>query len=177
MALGATIPCLIGDNRRMMKLLKRERIQPLLPVALCVLLGPSISATSALAACSTSPADAAKVVDTVKTLFIAASTDDLAKFHAVAAPGFYAFDGGKRFNGDELMHMVKQVHAAGKVYIWTVTEPEVHVNCDTAWITYVNRGSIQDQASKHELTWLESAELEKISGRWRIRFLESERAQ
>ena len=160
----------------MMKLRKRKRIQPLL-LALGILLGSSASATSAFAACSTSPADAAKVVDAVKTLFIAASTDDIAKFHVVTAPGFYAFDGGKRFNGDELMHMVKQVHAAGKVYAWTVTEPEVHVNCDTAWITYVNRGSIRDQSGKHELTWLESSELEKIGGRWRIRFLESERAQ
>jgi Domain of unknown function (DUF4440) len=167
------------DNHSMMKLRKRTWIQPLL-LALGVLLGPLgllTNATSALAACSTSPADAAKVVDAVKILFVAASNDDIAKFHSVAAPGFYAFDGGKRFNGNELMNMVKQVHAAGKVYVWTVTEPDVHVNCDSAWITYLNRGSIQDQAGKHELTWLESAELQRIGGRWRIRFLESERAQ
>jgi ketosteroid isomerase-like protein len=173
MMLAATIPFPIGDNRSMMNLLKRNQIQPLL-LALGVLLAPS---TSAVAACSTSPADAARVVDAVKTFFVAAATDDVAKFHSVAAPGFYAFDGGKRFNGDELMNRAKQMHAAGKIYAWTVTEPEVHVNCDTAWITYVNRGSIHDQSGKHDLTWLESADLEKVGGRWRIRFLESERAQ
>jgi hypothetical protein len=157
----------------MMKLPKSKRIQLLL-LGLGGLLGPS---TRGFAACSTSPADAAKVVDAIKTLFIAATTDDMAKFRTVAAPGFYAFDGGKRLSGDELMNVAKQMHAAGKVYVWKVTEPDVHVNCGTAWITYVNRGSIQDQSGKHDLTWLESAQLEKVRGRWSIQFLESERAQ
>jgi hypothetical protein len=112
-------------------------------------------------------------------MYSALTTDDLAKFHSVASPDFYAFDGGKRFNGDALMDLIKVAHAAGKVYVWTVTEPEVQVVCNTAWITYTNRGSVQDTtrkddpAAKRDLTWLESAVLERQAGVWRIRFFHS----
>ena len=126
--------------------------------------------------CSTSPADAQQVVKTMQSLLVAIGAADPDQFHAVTTSGFYAFDNGKRFSGDELMNMSKQIHAAGKAYVWSVTEPDVHVTCNSAWIAYVNRGSITDQSGKQELTWLESAQLIKERGHWRIQFLESERA-
>ena len=67
--------------------------------------------------------------------------------------------GGKRFDGDALMELIKTAHAAGKVYVWNVTEPEVHIEGDIAWITYVNRGSIQDASGTKSMNWLESAVL------------------
>lgn len=109
-------------------------------------------------------------------MFVAATTDDLKLFHTVAAPDFYAFDGGKRYDGDALMDLVKGLHAAGSVYVWTVNEPEVHISCNTAWVTYVNRGSVQNASGTTKVTWLESVILEKEAGRWRVRFASSARA-
>jgi Domain of unknown function (DUF4440) len=117
-----------------------------------------------------------KVIDAMRTMYIAATNDDLAKFHAVAAPDFYAFDGGKRFTGDSLMELIKSLHAAGKVYVWRVTEPEVHIDSDVAWITYSNQGSIQDSSGTKSVTWLESAVLREEKGVWRIHFFHSTRA-
>ena len=74
------------------------------------------------------------------------------------------------------MDLIKAAHAAGKVYVWTVNEPEVHIAADIAWITYVNRGSIKDASGTKDVTWLESAVLQKEKGMWRIHFFHSTRA-
>jgi ketosteroid isomerase-like protein len=117
----------------------------------------------------------ALVVEAMTTMYVAATADDLTKFNTVASPAFYAFDGGERFAGDALMALISRLHAAGSVYVWRVTEPEVHVHGDLAWITYVNRGSIQDASGTKPVMWLESAVLGKEDGRWRIRFFHSTR--
>jgi hypothetical protein len=154
----------------------RNTLPKVLMAALCVGLMGVPAASASAPTCSTSPADAQQVVKTVQSLFAAMGAADPDRFHAVTTSGFYAFDNGKRFSADELMNVSRQIHAAGKAYVWTVTEPDVHVTCNTAWITYVNRGSISDQSGKQELTWLESAQLTRERGHWRIQFLESERA-
>lgn len=82
-------------------------------------------------------ADDDAVVAAIRTMYAAAATDDLAKFHSVAAVDFHSFDGGQRFTGDALIEFIRNRHAQGVVYVWTVTEPVVHVAGDTAWITYV----------------------------------------
>ena len=89
-------------------------------------------------------ADQKKVVDAVSTLFAAGRTEDVVKFDSAIAPGFYIFDGGSRFTGEALMELLKKQHAAGKCYEWNVTEPDIHISGDTAWIAYVNQGSISD---------------------------------
>ena len=119
--------------------------------------------------------DQQQVVDTVSTVFTAARADDLAKFDSVIAPGFYIFDGGARFNGDSIMALIKAQHAAGKRYEWNVTEPDVHISGDTAWIAYVNKGSITDASGIVNQNWLESAFLEKQAGAWKIVFMHSTR--
>ena len=116
-----------------------------------------------------------EVIDTVRTTFAAALTDDTAKFDSVIAPHFYMFDGGARFNGDTIMAFIKAQHAAGKHYEWNVTEPDVHINGDTAWIAYVNKGSITDASGTMKQNWLESAFLEKQAGNWKIVFIHSTR--
>ena len=88
--------------------------------------------------------DQAQVAGAVSAVFDAASHDDLVKFHSVVAPGFYLFDAGSRFDGDTIMALIKSEHAKGRKYEWTVTEPDVHVIGDTAWIAYVNQGSVTD---------------------------------
>ena len=119
--------------------------------------------------------DEARVIEAIQLMYVALQKDDLAKFQTVTSPNFYAFDGGKRFSGDELMAFVKNLHAAGKIYVWKVTEPEVHIDGTTAWITYVNRGSLEDKSGKQNLSWLESAVLRKQNGAWLIQFLHSTR--
>jgi ketosteroid isomerase-like protein len=137
--------------------------------------------TSAIGAAATdqsgaSAADQIQVTEAMRSFFAAATADDLAKFHAVTAPDFYAFDAGGRFTGDALMDLIKTAHAAGKIYVWTVNEPEVHIDRDIAWITYVNRGSIKDASGTKDVTWLESAVLQREKGIWRIHFFHSTRA-
>lgn len=116
-----------------------------------------------------------KVAETVRQMFVALTNDDLDLFRAVTSTDFYSFDVGKRFDGDELAELVRKSHASGKVYVWEVTDPKVHVDGNTAWVTYVNRGSISDAAGKRELSWLESAVLRKEKGAWRIHFFHSTR--
>ena len=116
-----------------------------------------------------------QIIDTVSTIFTAASTDDVAKFDSVISADFYIFDGGVRFNGDGIMAFIKAQHAAGKRYKWNVTEPDVHIRGDTAWIAYVNKGSIGDASGTTKQNWLESAFLEKQGGDWKIVFVHSTR--
>jgi hypothetical protein len=120
-------------------------------------------------------ADQRQVIDTVSTIFSAARADDVAKFDSVIAPGFYIFDGGARFNGDSIMALIKAQHAAGKRYEWNVTEPDVHISGNTAWIAYVNKGSISDTSGTVNQIWLESAFLQKQAGVWKIVFMHSTR--
>ena len=127
------------------------------------------------AAPNESMSDEAKVIEAIRSMYVAATNDDLAKFHGVVSPDFYAFDLGKRFTGDELMELIRKAHAAGKIYVWQVTEPEVHIDGTTAWITYINRGSVQDATGTKNLSWLESAFLRKDKENWRIRFFHSTR--
>jgi ketosteroid isomerase-like protein len=116
-----------------------------------------------------------QIVNTVSTIFTAALTDDVAKFDSVIASDFYIFDGGAQFNGDAIMALIKAQHAAGKRYEWNVTEPDVHVSGNTAWIAYVNKGSITDASGTTSQKWLESAFLQKQAGIWKIVFMHSTR--
>jgi ketosteroid isomerase-like protein len=111
----------------------------------------------------------------MSAIFAAARTDDVAKFDSVIASDFYIFDGGTRFNGDAIMAFIKAQHAAGRRYEWNVTEPDVHVSCNTAWITYTNEGSITDASGTTNQNWLESAFLEKQAGTWKVIFMHSTR--
>jgi hypothetical protein len=73
------------------------------------------------------------------------------------------------------MALIKQLHAAGKRYEWNVTQPDVHISGNTAWIAYVNQGSLSDASSTMDQTWLESAFLQKQEGVWKIVFMHSTR--
>jgi ketosteroid isomerase-like protein len=122
------------------------------------------------------PTDQAQITDTVSTIFAAARTDDVAKFDSVIASDFYIYDIGARFNGDSVMAGIKALHAAGMHYEWNVTEPDVHISGKTAWIAYVNKGSITDASgTTMNQNWLESAFLEKRAGVWKIVFMHSTR--
>lgn len=135
----------------------------------------SANVTSAGAQQKPLTSDERQIIDTVSTIFIAARTDDVTKFDSVIASDFYMFDGGARFNGEAIMALIKAQHAAGKRYEWNVTEPDVHISGNTAWIAYVNKGSITDASGTMNQKWLESAFLQKRAGIWKIVFMHSTR--
>ena len=131
----------------------------------------------AVAADQSTPAsnDQAQVTETVRSMFAALSAEDIPKLRAVIAPDFYAFEAGGRITGDALIELLQKAHDAGKIYTWTVNEPEVHIDGSMAWITYVNRGSIKDASETKNVSWLESAVLRKEKDNWRIQFFHSTR--
>jgi ketosteroid isomerase-like protein len=106
-------------------------------------------------------------------LFAALRTDDLDRFRKIVSPDFYAFDAGRRFDGSELALFVKEAHAKGTHFTWSITEPQVHMSCGTAWLTYVNKGSVGTAAGEKPLSWLESMVLQYRDSQWRISFLHS----
>ena len=116
------------------------------------------------------------VVDALNQFFEAASRDDGKLFSEVLAPNFYAFDNGKRFDGMQLPQLIKAAHGAGKTYVWSINDAEVHMTCDWAWVAYTNRGSVGDASGTQPVSWLESAVLHYQGQRWRIQFLHSTRA-
>jgi hypothetical protein len=147
---------------------------------LILLSGFTIATLGAFAADQTSSAppvdsEQGRVIEVMRTFYVAATNDDLEKFHTVVTSEFYSYDGGQRFGGDELMALIKQAHTAGKVFVWNVTKPEVHIHGNVAWISYVNEGSVKDASGTKNLTWLESAFLRKENESWRIEFFHSTR--
>jgi hypothetical protein len=78
-------------------------------------------------------------------------------------------------NGDALMAAIKALHAAGNRADEHVTEPNIHITGNTAWIAYVNKGSITDTSGTVKQNRLESAFLEKQAGTWKILFMHSTR--
>jgi hypothetical protein len=103
-----------------------------LAVTLAIIFSPNVSTARARQKSLTSAQK--QVVDTVNTIFSAASTEDIAKLDSVIAPDFYIFANGMRFNGDALMAAIKALHAAGKRTDEHVTEPDIHITGNTAWI-------------------------------------------
>jgi ketosteroid isomerase-like protein len=116
-----------------------------------------------------------QIVDTVNTIFTAIQTDDAAKLNSVISPDFYIFDGGKRFTAEEVMAIFKTQHLAGRHYEWSVTEPDIRISGNAAWIAYVNDGSISDASGRVHQQWLESGYLEKQAGTWKVLFMQSTR--
>ncbi len=114
-----------------------------------------------------------EVVAVVRQMYAALQKDDLALFQAQVTPDYYAFDTGTRFTAESLVGLIKMLHGQGLKFEWTVPDPEVHISCNQAWLTYTNRGSVESASGKTPAEWLESAFLEYREGAWRIRFFHS----
>jgi hypothetical protein len=139
-----------------------------------VLLACLASTLPGIAPAATCPKrDREAVVKTMTDMFAAATVDDGAKLTAIFTPDAVEFDGGERFTGSGLWDLIKTVHAKGIRLVWSVQDADVHFACDTAWIDYINRGSVFDGKTTTPLTWLESAVLMHGKTGWRIRFFHS----
>ena len=153
-------------------------MRKLLQMFVCGLLSLGIYRTASAQNCKTDPKDKAAVVQTMRTMYEAATVDDFAKLHTVVAAGFYAFDDGVRYESvDSLMDAVKAAQDKGFKFAWNVTKPEVTVECDKAWITYLNDGSVQMPGAIEATPqqWLESAIMKKQHGVWKLVFFHSTR--
>jgi hypothetical protein len=153
----------LSNSHRRHFLISRIRVS-LTTLALALTLSTSFSNARAQKVLT---AEQTQIVDTVKTIFAAALTDDVAMLNTAIAPDFYIYDGGTRFNGDGIITLIKAQHAAGKRFEWNVTEPDDNISGNTAWIAYVTKGSVTDASGTTSQKWLESAFLEnrQASGR------------
>ena len=59
----------------------------------------------------------------------------------------------------------------GHVFVWSVTQPRVYLDCHIAGITEINVGSVDGKPTR----WLESGILKKSDGKWRVEFFNSAR--
>lgn len=118
----------------------------------------------------------AEIAQTIEDMYAAVSVNDAAKASAFMAPDFYLFEGGVRMSGPQILARMKELSAKGMAYAWSVTQPDVRVFCNDAFIAYVNKGSMTDAAGAHPLTWLESGLLHYDGKAWRIEVMQSVRA-
>lgn len=132
-----------------------------------------VRTANAQSACA--PQNPQAIVDVITAMYDAALGDDMARMTEILAPGFYAFDAGHRFDGMTLPNLIKSAHKGGRIYRWSVTLPDIHIACDTAWVAYVNDGAVGDTKSMAPQLWLESANLVYARGQWRVLFLSSMR--
>ena len=116
-----------------------------------------------------------QIVDTVSTVFTALSSEDTAKYDSVTSQDFYVFENGARFNRDAIMGVIKAHHAAGRRFEWNVTDPDIHVDGNSGWIAYTNKGSITDSSGTVKQNWLESAFLQRQADNWKVVFMHSTR--
>jgi hypothetical protein len=115
------------------------------------------------------------VIDTMNTFFKALETENQSELNSVVAPDFYIFDNGAKFDRNSIVDFIRHVHASGKQVDWNITDPDIHVFGQIAWIAYVNKGRISSGGTSSDQSWLESAFLEKKSGKWKVDFMQSTR--
>jgi uncharacterized protein YuzE len=115
------------------------------------------------------------IVDVIHSLFRALGTENRESLNSITAPHFYIFDNGVKYDTDSVIAFIHHLHATGTQIDWSVQDPDVHVHGDIAWIAYRNQGKITSGQVTHDQEWLESAVLEKRSGRWELDFLHSTR--
>jgi hypothetical protein len=147
---------------------------------MCLTLGAAIAAEAAgrqskFASCA--PEDPRAVIARVENMFLSLSNVNDDSVVEVFTEDFYAFDAGRRFDGGRaLVGTIRYAQRSGRDFTWSVTQPEVHMACRIAWITYVNKGSVSTSGISQPVTWLESALLRYEKDRWAIAFLHSTRA-
>lgn len=141
-------------------------------MALLMLTAVAAPAMAQRATCQSTPADRAMVAQTVRNMFVAAKRRDVSLWNRSVLPNAYFFDGGHEYMAGALFAAVQNTEAAGHVYVWNPTRMHVEADCQMAWFSEVNMGSVDRKPT----VWLESGALKKVGGQWKLAFLESQRA-
>lgn len=126
--------------------------------------------------CAQSPSDHAEIERTVHAMYDALRAGEAAAFKRVTTATFYSYDGGKRYDGAELVNVIRDAHASGTQFIWSLGPMDTKRQCDVAWLTWENVGSVGKPPEVKPVRWLESAVLVREDGRWKIDFFHSHRA-
>ncbi len=125
------------------------------------------------APCAVKASDTQAIDETIQSLYAALAKDEA--LDGIVGPGFYAFEGDKRFTGPELSAVIRQTHAAGRVLVWNLGPLDIHAGCEVAWAAWENHGAAGDAAATKPVTWYESAGLHRDGSRWVIDFLHAHR--
>lgn len=123
--------------------------------------------------CTASAADSPAIADALHAWYAAEAVGDAAGYHARVTADFHAFDGGKPFIGDGLLDMAKAHLDKGERAAFTIGELAVQLDCRTALATFTTQGSFDSAGRHQDATFLESAELRKEDGQWRLAFFHS----
>lgn len=121
--------------------------------------------------CTASPADNGAIADTIRTAITAAIAGDVEQFHANTTRDFFTFDGGRRFTGDELLAIMRRHLADGWNTTWTIENPEIRIDCNTALTTYTAHAVFNAAGNRAEMSLLESAYLRKAGSKWQVVFV------
>jgi hypothetical protein len=126
--------------------------------------------------CPASPQAKAEVDGTVRAFFDALRHEDKAAFQRLTTASFYAYDGGKRYAGTELVDVVRDAHARGVQLSWSIGPLDTKLRCNVAWTAWENDGSAGIPPDVKPVRWLESAVLVRQNAEWKIDFFHSQRA-
>lgn len=113
------------------------------------------------------------VIQTIQAALKAAESSDLDAFTSHLTPDFYMYDAGKRFDAASIIAQMKKLRESGTQYHWQVATPDVHIDGNSAWIAYVNDGTVTAPTGVTKRRWLESASLINTGGTWQIAFWHS----
>tara|TARA_R110001599_G_scaffold171551_1_gene362689 strand:+ start:719 stop:1159 length:441 start_codon:yes stop_codon:yes gene_type:complete len=123
------------------------------------------------------PVNARAEIDrTIHDFFDALRKDDEASFKRLTTDSFYSFDGGKRFEGTELVDVVRNAHAQGVQINWSIGPIDTKLSCDVAWSAWENVGSAGIPPDLQPVRWLESAVIVRENRSWNVDFFHSQRA-
>jgi hypothetical protein len=147
-------------------------------VTISLAIAAALMSGAAQAAAKCAPPGAAKDVEAVvRGWFAAFARQDYAGGYALQAPHFYAYDGGKRYDGVALGELLRTAKATGTMVEWNLHDIDVHLACDQGWAAWVNTGAAGKAGAMTPVTWLESAVLSYRDGRWSMEFLHSDRVR
>lgn len=127
--------------------------------------------------CAASAPDRAGVMTAIEQWYAAIRKDDLQAFAAATTPDFLAFDAGGIYRGLELARAIKAAHESGTTFVWSIMDPEVQIDCQSALVTYVNRGLVKNAEGATDVIWLESAGLRRTPEGWKLVFFHSSKAK
>jgi hypothetical protein len=126
--------------------------------------------------CSGSPDVNGEIERTVHAFFDALRKEDKVAFQRLTTTSFYSFDVGKRFDGTQLVEVVRDAHVRAVQLNWSIGPLDTDLRCDVAWSAWENVGSAGVPPNVRPIRWLESAVLVRQNGSWKIDFFHSQRA-
>ena len=147
-------------------------------LAAAALMAASLALPGLARAAECAPAGGEKIVTTeLQALFNAMTIEDAKAWGQIIAPDFYAFDANQRLDGNALFDLVHTAHNAGVEIVWRLDQIDVHVDCDSAWFSLMNHGSVGGAGTSQPVNWQESGVFVYRQGQWRLRFFHSNRVQ